>query len=75
MVAVERLSALSSDQSVFALPPRSLDMTSQYTTPSRSSVVVKMSSFAWGVLENEVTVPPLVVVVLAMSFSQECHSE
>jgi hypothetical protein len=50
-------------------------MTSQYTTPSKFSVVLKMSSFACGVLENEVTVPPLVVVVLAMSFSQECHPE
>ncbi|CAH0319789.1 hypothetical protein SRABI130_05521 [Pseudomonas sp. Bi130] len=34
--------------------------------------VVKMSSCACGVLENEVTVPPLVVVVVAMSFSREC---
>ncbi|MNG84046.1 hypothetical protein D3C79_427810 [compost metagenome] len=75
MVVVERLSALSIDQSVFALPPRSLDMTSQYMIPSRFSVVVKTSSFACGVLENDVTVPPLVVVVLAMSFSLECHPE
>ncbi|WP_164486071.1 hypothetical protein [Pseudomonas chlororaphis] len=34
--------------------------------------VVKMSSCACGVLENEVLVPPLVVVVVAMSFSREC---
>ncbi|MND44514.1 hypothetical protein D3C76_280200 [compost metagenome] len=50
-------------------------MTSQYMIPSRFSVVVKTSSFACGVLENDVTVPPLVVVVLAMSFSLECHPE
>ncbi|UQS92942.1 hypothetical protein M5C90_12295 [Pseudomonas chlororaphis subsp. piscium] len=37
--------------------------------------VVKMSSFACGVLENEVVVPPLVVVVVAMSFSRECFLE
>ncbi len=34
--------------------------------------VVKMSSCACGVLESEVTVPPLEVVVVAMSISRKC---
>src|SRR5258706_9006274 len=70
---VERLSALSRNQRIFALPPRSLAMTSRYTSFSRSSVSEvlldkKVSSCACGVLENEVVVPPPVSVVLAMCF-------